>query len=520
MKLSALLTHKVLFVAIAIIVIVLGAWLYVSKSSPSYGATMVVNAGEFTEGVTVSGTVQAAQDVDLGFAQSGRVADVYAKVGDTVKAGTLIAEIENGDLRADVAQKQAALDAAQAQLDSLENGTRPEQIAVTQTQIDSDNAAIAQANQAIVNAIESAYTISDDAIHNTADQFFVNPHTSTPTLSFQVSDSQLETVLESERASIDATLASWQSESAALTPASDLSAAASTTQQDLAAVSQLLSSANAALNSAIPTASVPQTTIDSYAAGVAVARSYVNAAQASLTTAQTTLQTARAALAKDQKNLSLQQAGATATDIAAQEAQVAASQAALEAAQAQLQKTIVVAPFDGTVTRLDAKVGEVVEPTDPQISMISNGLFQIVCYVPEVEIAGVQVGDEATTTLDAYGSQTYFTAKVIAIDPAETIVNGVSTYKTTLQFDAADPRIKSGMTASVDITTDAVQNAIAIPLGAIFQKNGAQVVQVVRGSRLFDVPVGVGGSSQLGDVQITAGLQSGDMVVLSPDTSQ
>jgi len=291
-------------------------------------------------------------------------------------------------------------------------------------------------------------------------------------------------------------------------------------QQNLAVISELLSGANAALNTAIPTSATTQATINGYAASVATARGNVNAAQSALTSALTALQTAQASLAKDQKNLSLQQAGSTSTDIAAQEAQVAAAQAALQVAQAQLAKTIVVAPFDGTITRMDAKVGEVVAPTNPQISMISNGLFQIVSYVPEVEIAGVQIGNSATTTLDAYGPQTFFTAKVIAIDPAETVVNGVSTYKTTLQFDAADPRIKSGMTASVDITTASVPNTIAIPLGAIFQKNGAQVVQVVRGNQLVDVPITTGVSTELGNVQITSGLYDGDMIVLSPDSSQ
>ena len=520
MSVQTLVTHKLFIGALAVVVLAGGAWIYISKSAPSYGATMIVHSAEFTQEITVSGTVQAAHSVDLGFAQSGRVSHVYAAVGDPVKAGQTIAEIDNGDLRAAVVQAQATLDAAQAQLDSLKNGTRPEQIAVTQTQIDSDNAAIAQANQSIVNAIQSAYTYSDDAIHNKVDQFFNNPRSTTPTLTFQASNSQLQTALQNERTSVDPMLSSWQSESAGLTPASDLSSAAAMAQQNLAVISELLSGANAALNTAIPTSATTQATINGYAASVATARGNVNAAQSALTSALTALQTAQASLAKDQKNLSLQQAGSTSTDIAAQEAQVAAAQAALQVAQAQLAKTIVVAPFDGTITRMDAKVGEVVAPTNPQISMISNGLFQIVSYVPEVEIAGVQIGNSATTTLDAYGPQTFFTAKVIAIDPAETVVNGVSTYKTTLQFDAADPRIKSGMTASVDITTASVPNTIAIPLGAIFQKNGAQVVQVVRGNQLVDVPITTGVSTELGNVQITSGLYDGDMIVLSPDSSQ
>lgn len=521
MDLRALISNKLVLGALAVVIVGGGAWIYFANANPSFGATMTVEPATFTQSISISGTVQAAQNVDLGFAQSGRVSAVYANVGDRVSTGEVIAEVENGDLRAAVAQKQAALDAANAELASLQSGTRPETIAITQTQITNDQASIAQAQQAVVNALESAYTASDDAIHNKADQLFSNPKTYDPTLAFTTSSSQLQSVLINERVAVEPVLASWQSDLAALsTTTAGLSSAEAEAKSDLAQVSQLLSDANAALNAGVPSQTTSQTTLAGYISTVATARTNVNAAQSTLTSAATSLETAKSSLAEDQKNLALEQAGSTPEDISGQEAQVAAAQADLENAQALLQKTIVTAPFSGTVTRMDAKVGEVVSPSDPQISMISNGPFQIVAYVPEVEISGLSIGDEATTTLDAYGQSTYFGAKVIAIDPAETVVNGVSTYKTTLQFDAADPRIKSGMTATVDITTESVQNALAIPQGAIFPKGGQQMVQIVRGGKAVDVAVTTGGQSSLGDVQVTSGLQSGDVVVLSPNPAQ
>lgn len=521
MHFRAFILNSYVLGALALIVLAGGYWLYIATASPSFGETITIQPQNFTQSIEVSGTVQAAQNVTLGFDQSGRVSAVFAQVGDQAAAGTELAEIENGDLRAAVAQKEAALQAAQAQLASLQSGTRPETIAITQTQIANDQTAVAQAEQAVVNAIENAYTESDDAIHNKVDQFFTNPESANPTIGFSTSNSQLQTTLENERVAVEPMLGQWHNDASSLSASStDLSTVQSEAQSDLAQVSQLLSDANTALNDGIPSQQASQSTLNSYIALVSTARSNVNAAQSTLTSAISSLQTAQAALAEDQKNLALQQAGSTQDDIAAQEAQVAEAQADLQNAQAQLAQTIVVAPFSGTVTQMDAKVGEIVSPTDSDISMISNGLFQIVCYVPEVEIEGLTVGDNATTTLDAYGSDTYFPASVISIDPAETVVNGVSTYKTTLQFNAADPRIRSGMTANVTIVTSNVADALAVPQGAVFQKGGQPTVQIVQDGKAVDVPVTTGGSSAVGDVQVTSGLQPGDVVILSPDVTQ
>ena len=52
--------------------------------------------------------------------------------------------------------------------------------------------------------------------------------------------------------------------------------------------------------------------------------------------------------------------------------------------------------------------------------------------MPEADIAKVAIGDLASSTLDAYGSYVDFPAQVTMIDPAETVIEGVPTYKVTL----------------------------------------------------------------------------------------
>lgn len=504
---------------VGVIVVVLGGWYLVAGRSGTDFQTMTVQPAPFREQVSVSGTVVAAHDVDLGTAASGRVQGVYAQVGDHVGAGKLLVQLENGDLRAGVEQRQAALEAQQAQLAQLQMGTRPEQLAVTQSTVASDQAALAQSESALVNAIQSAYTQADDATHNKVDQFLSNPRSAMPQLSFSTSDQQSAITLQGDRVATELMLSSWQNSVANLSSASDLSSAAAQAQQNLTQVSTLLLDANGALNAAI-TSSADSATIAGYITSVSTARTNINTALSALTSAVTAETAAASLLNKDEKNLALEEAGSTSEDITAQEAQVASAEADLANAQAQLDKTLIVAPFAGTITKMDAKTGAVISPTEPQISMISDGLFEIDCYVPEVEIAGLSVGDKATTTLDAYGVSVPFAAKVVSIDPAETVVSGVATYKTTLQFLAEDARIRAGMTASVTITAQEIANALVVPQAAVFQKNSQPTLQLFRNGQPVDVTVQTGTASTIGNVQILSGLSPGDAVILNPDTSR
>lgn len=472
-------------VLVVIFVLVIGGYFFFGKGS-GVGASMTIVPGDFVQQVSVSGAVIATRNVDLGFAASGRIAGTYARVGQYVETGAILAETENGDLSATLAQ-------ARANLASLQAGTRSEEVAVA-------SAAVTSATSALVNAIQSAYTTSDDAVHNKVDSFFTNPRT-LPKLSFNISNMALQAVVERDRAAIEPALASWSLLVSKLTPANAADSAIQA-QAYLAQVTTLLSDANAALNQGTPDQVTTAATLSSYVTTLAVARTSVNAAA-------TTLTANNAALVGAQKSLALKQAGPTSDAVAAQEAMV-------RSAQAMLTKTLVVAPFSGVVTRMDAKVGEIVSPSTSLISMQSNGIFEVETYVPEVTITRIATGNSATTTLDAYGSSVEFPASVIAVDPAETMKDGVPTYKTTLAFLKPDARVRSGMTANVVMETGVLHNAIVIPAGAVGQKGGKAYVSVLVEGKAVSRTVTTGTSPALGQVQILSGLSRGDVVLLAP----
>lgn len=502
---------KTIVLVLVAIIVIGGAWKLFSKKGDKV-ETLTVHPAPFLQQVSVSGTVVAQQEVELGFTQSGRIASVAAKVGDHVQRGALIASLENGDLAAAVAQKEAQVGKAQADLAQLLAGTRSEDVAVSTAQLRSDETAEIQARESIVNALRDAYTKADDAVHNKIDQFLDNPRGDNPQLRFQTVDVQYEVAFYAKRKTIERMLTAWATDAGALTSESNLAQAAAATQAHLADTLSLLNDANTLLSRAQATQTVTQATLSGWTSDVATARTNMNTTIAAVTSAVTVEKSAATKVETSKRALELKRAGATPEDIDAQKALIASAQADLQSARAQLAKTIILAPFAGTVTRMDDKVGAIASPGNSQIAMMSDGILQIESYVPEINVALISVGDKASITLDAYGESVVFPATIIAIDPARTLRDGVSTFKTTLAFEKIDSRLRSGMTSNVVVTTEEKNAVIAIPQRLVIDRDGKKHVVVHVGEKTEEREVATGGVSTLGTVEITSGLKDGDVV--------
>lgn len=80
------------------------------------------------EGLVVSGTLEA-RNINVGSKIGGRVTQVLVHEGDSVKPDQLLVVFDDAELKARVTQAQGRLDSARANLDKLEHGSRPEDIA-------------------------------------------------------------------------------------------------------------------------------------------------------------------------------------------------------------------------------------------------------------------------------------------------------------------------------------------------------------------------------------------------------
>lgn len=91
---------------------------------------------------TASGVVVPAQEVQMAFALGENVKAVRVAVGDTVQAEQVLVELDDQAQQAQYAQAKAALDAAQAKLNAIQAGPRPEQVAQAETNLASAQAAL------------------------------------------------------------------------------------------------------------------------------------------------------------------------------------------------------------------------------------------------------------------------------------------------------------------------------------------------------------------------------------------
>lgn len=566
---------------IAAIVIVAGgsvtAFYYKKQTkAPSYN-TATVRRTDLVEEVEVTGLVKPVEEINLAFESAGKVTSVAAGIGDIVQAGQVIATIDSSELAAQLSsakaatlsaqsvynEYQTALAAEQARLDEMLQGTRPEEIAVAQTEVDNakQTLADAQARQSVTlskgdqdlqnlysgssDITRDAYTKADDAVHKYTDDMFSKDFINRNELDFVVSDATAKADTEAARG-VAFTAVDAIADTVVHPPATQqgIDQALAQTISNLDAVQNFLIELNQALNVSV---GVNSTVLTTYKSNVSTARTNINAAIADVNAriqaiaaqkltneqnkvaAQNDVSQAQSALNLAESQLALKKAGSVPEQIRAQEAKVQQAKLTLSSQlarvqqakaeeqriNAQLSNFVIVAPIDGIVTKQDAKLGQIVSAGSVLSTIISKAAFEITANVPEADIAKIHLNDPADLTLDAYGDDIAFQAHVTSIDPAQTIVEGVTTYKVTFQFNEEDDRIKSGMTANLTVVTGTRRQVLAIPQRAVALKNGKRYAQVVTNGQVDELEIKTGLNSQDGLTEILSGLSEGQEVITS-----
>lgn len=500
------------FVIIALIVV--SAGVFFGKDEKDLYDTAIAERGDLLQEVSVTGRVQASESVDLAFEKTGKVSGVFVNIGDTVTRGSVLARLSSGDIAAQLAQAEANVKIQEAVLSELKRGVRVEEIEVQKVKVLSAEISLSEAKTNIINTLQDTFTKSDDAVRNKTDQFFSNPYGANPQIDFRISNSQLEANVEQGRVNVESVLNLWQESLVETSLLNDPTEYIIQIKDYLSQIKIFLNNVALAVNAVTPTVILTQTTIDGYKTDISTARTNINIAISNTATSEEKYKTAVSALTLARQELTLKEAGTAEEQIIAQEAKVEEVKASVRNYEAQLLKTVIYAPFSGIVTKKEAKVGEIVSIGEIVVSLISGTQFKIETDVPEADISKLEVGNIANITLDAYGDDIEFIAKITQIEPAETIIEGVATYTTTLQFIEDDERVKSGMTANIDILTAKKEDVLLVPSRAIRGSGTNRFVRVVNGQTYDEVPVVIGIRGTDGNTEIIEGILEGDEVII------
>lgn len=501
-KIISILKKKAVFIPLIVLVLIAGAWAVFGAGKKNDYQTAQVSKIDFTQEVSVTGEVVAASDVALGFESGGKVARIPVTIGSKVRAGQVLASVSSGDLYATVLDRQAKLQAARARLAILERGTRAEELEITNTTYE-------QARASFISTISNSYITADDVLRDKIDPLFDNATGPNPTM-IPFGEGRIEGELEDIRVEVGRMMDDWEKSIERMETEGYDQAYVVEARNNLKTMQDFLNRLADATGRFGESSNYTATEAASYASNISTGRSSINSLISSLNSAEQTFKRAEG-------DLKLDNAGASSEDLEIELANVKSAQASLMQAQVELGKTSIVAPFSGTVTKLDLKVGEIVSGNTPVISMISDGNFQIESFIPEADIAKVKIGNTGTTTLDAYGDDVAFTAVVTSIDLAQTEVEGVATYKTILQFTAADERIRSGMTANIDLISGTREGVLAIPQSALINTKGIKTVLIMNDKgKTESREIKTGSIDSQGNIEVADGLKEGDTIVTNP----
>ncbi|MFZ2832244.1 MAG: efflux RND transporter periplasmic adaptor subunit [Minisyncoccia bacterium] len=494
---------QIIWSSVILLVIILGYFAFSGKKNVATPNTTTIKKGNVIQEVSVTGRVKPTTVVDLGFEKSGRINGVYARVGDHVENGQTLAEVDGSSAEGNLAE-------ATARLAELKRGPRPEELAVKKAELAKYTQDLDNAVSGTSDLFNDVFAKADDALHTKTTGIFSGYKNSSYTYTFSICDSRLAIEGEGLRLATETDFDLWRTERerASITP--------SKTEQGamLVLVGKHLETILTFLGSLSHTLSLDctagNTTLDGYRANINSARTNVTLALANVNAKKQSITTLTLALAKVQDELALMSAGEAVEVLTAQEARV-------RSAQSELAKYRIVSPITGVVTKGAVTQGEGAMIGVKVFSVISDTSFEIEAYIPEADIAKIKLGDSARITLDAYGSDVFFPGVVTAIDPAETIIDNVPTYKTTFHFTQNDPRIKSGMTANIDVSTASRTNVLFAPERALITRGGNKFIRTVSpDGSTSDVAVTVGLKGSDGTIEILTGTSEGTAIIMAP----
>lgn len=559
-----------LLIGIVVIVIAIIAAVALTAVRPAgtvvQAETVRVSRGALVATIESSGSVAAAQSLDLAFQTSGVVAEVLVQQGDVVRAGQPLARLDDRDLRLSVSSAEAGLASAQARLEqSLDGNATPQQIAGAEASLRSAQANLDQTRSGNTTAADIAG--AEAALRSAQaqlDELLAGP-TSDTVMSAQVRVDTARTALQSQRDSLSA--AKTRAESQVQQQANALRAA----QEEYSTIYW----ENRELDR-FP-GDLPQERIDQEASALRAvqdAEENLRQAQVSFEEAQraevTGLQSAEADLRDAEEQLRVLQQGPTSfeitraeasvdqaraelqrlrqggsaaevaaaqagvdqaaaslaqltepdtiTDRAVQEANVAQAQQTLEQAQLRLEQAVLTAPFDGVIASVAIVPGSSASSATAAFTLINRDPLHVDLRLNEADVARLELGQPVELTIDALpdwraeGTVTY-------IAPSAETINNVVTFRVQVDFADTDERVKVGMSANVNIVTDRNENALLVPNAALLPRGAEQIVQAPDGAGgIREIAVVTGLSDGL-QTEILSGLTEGDLILATPNSA-
>lgn len=495
---------------------------FFKKTKPEFNL-VEVKRGTVLQEVSETGQVKKGKELNLTFKNAGKIEKISVEVGENVKEGQELAKLEQTSLLIQLREGQANLDLANAQLAKLLAGSKPEEIKITETKVKDASVALDSAKENLQTYYQSTFSTLNDVHLKLSNVYnFVNIFVQKYV---KVDDEggrklrETRDLIKSKLDQIKIYLDLVKSDP----PEAQIDLILSETKNSLKKVAGALETISK-ISEENPYANQisieDKNSLDSQREIINGVISNIINAQHSIASAKFAIESAENQLKIAKNELEKIKSAPQEADVDFYEAQVRAAKAKVELLKNQLEDTILRSPIDGQVTKINKKEGEIVQSItgEVMITLLPVNLFQIEVDIYEEDVVKIKIGNPVDISLVAFPDQ-IFKGKVVAIDPAEKLTEGVVYYKVTIDPGLTDEGgvsegVKPGMTADVSIKTASKENVLVIPAEAIEEKNGKKIVQVLKNGKIEEreIEVGLQGSSDL--VEVISGIGEAEKIIL------
>lgn len=536
------------------------AWYASTKGATAAARYVIQKAATGSIVVSVSGTgqMQAVNTIDIKPQASAVVTSISVKVGDRVRAGQLLVQLDTRTEARALTQAQLQLQSAQLSLAKLTQAPATatlvqDQNAVTQAQsnIDAASSTLAKDYQAGYNTVTTVFVDLQTTMSGLQSFILGGDITKSqgdPEIYFNLVPVFIQTGLQPYYSAISPTynaasqayqqnLNDYQATTRDAGP-EKLDALFMETYQTAQKVSESVKAIKSFLSyivDAYPTtgySSLPsvtntwQTNLNTYTGTISGDVGNLSNTVNGITSDKASFANAKLSLNQASSSLAQLLAGADPLDVQSSQLSLQQQQLAVQTAEQNLADDSIRAPVDGLVSAIPAVVGATVP--SPAVSLVGqNQVAQIT--LNEVDAAKVKMGDKATLTFSAISGLS-LAGQVIEIDPVGTVSQGVVSYNAKIALASPNDAIKPGMSVDANVVTETHQDVLVVPKAAVVTQGGASYVLAPSvlvsdaditasangGIELPSAPTRVlvtTGLSSNTQVEILSGLNPGDQII-------
>lgn len=514
------LKHKIIGSVILIVLVIIGYQMYKSFTSTagqiSY-VTSPVKRGNLITTVSGTGQVSVLNQVDIKTKASGDITYLNAKVGQEVGAGTFLAQIASGDAPYE-------LESAKIAYDKL--------ITVDPDALRRAENAVIQADKDLKNSYINAHTAMTSALTNMSDVsaglgilFDYNTgYLTSGNYNLGSTAKEYQKKAESSWNDSDQQLRDLIKKYRNISPAVNdtgfeliiddfnkvalsLSLSAKDTQDAIIYLKNDDDSRQTEANSAYTSIISLFSKASGIVSSLSASKNSVSSNKISLENAVTDLET----LKDGPDTLTLR-----------------SQQLSVKQKQEALNDYSVTAPFSGIIAAVSIKVGDTVSSGATVATLITKQKM-VEISLNEIDAAKVKVGQKVNLTFDAIDGLN-ITGTVSEVNLIGTVSQGVVSYTIKINFDTQDDRVKSGMSVSASIITEAKVDVLTIANSAVKTQGDSNYVEILDPSGAEDtqgivstvlprqqiVTIGISNDTE---TEIISGLTEGQTIITKTSIS-